>query len=97
MLLEDVEGLMGKYVEVEITSAGKHYLMASLVPGSLENAVQLPEPLAKGAVSGAVQQCAVNTASSSSSLLRRFVPSMLLVLFIAIILRSVHLVQLPER
>lgn len=40
-------------VEVEITSAGKHFLMARLVEDSLTTAPDLPAPLPKGAVSGA--------------------------------------------
>ena len=45
--------LLGKMVEVEIVTAGKHYLMGELVKeGVVQRPQTVPPPLEKGQVSG---------------------------------------------
>ena len=54
VLVPKDENLMGKMFEVDITSAGKHYLMAELVrDGQVRRPESVPAPLSKGQVSGA--------------------------------------------
>jgi len=44
---------MGRMIEVDITSAGKHYLMSQLtLGGSVTRPSNVPPPLIKGRVSG---------------------------------------------
>lgn len=53
VLVPKLAGLMGKLVEVDITSSGKHYLMGSLVEGAEAlRPTDVPLPLDKGQVSG---------------------------------------------
>ena len=62
MLVPKDESLMGKMVEVDIVSAGKHYLMARLVHDSfVRRPCNVPAPLTKGQVSG-LQVCDVTVA-----------------------------------
>lgn len=50
MLVPKDEGLLGKLVEVVITSAGKHYLKCSVLRNV--QSLNVPSPLPKGQISG---------------------------------------------
>ena len=53
VLVPKDEMLLGKMVEVEIVSAGKHYLMGELVKeAKVQRPLDVPPPLEKGQVSG---------------------------------------------
>ena len=54
VLVPKDDNLMGKMVEVKITSSGKHYLMGELVEHSeVRRPATVPAPLSRGQVSGA--------------------------------------------
>lgn len=91
VLVPKDENLMGKCVDVEITSAGKHYLKCRLLSmtGVHRPAVPLPQP--KGQVSGAIPMKEVVMESSSTSQRERIlVTSAILILIVAILIRSFY-------
>ena len=56
VLVPKDDNLMGKMVEVDITSSGKHYLMSELVTETqVKRPENVPPPLKKGQVSGTTQ------------------------------------------
>ena len=88
---KDEGDLMGKMFEVEITSAGKHFLVGRVLNDCDVSSPGLVEPLPKGAVSGFKPnstQRQTDKNMESSHIWLRFT---FLVLFVAILIRVSYL------
>lgn len=82
---------MGKMLEVEIISAGKHFLVGRVVKDSDVSSPGLVEPLPKGVVSGIAANCTQSRTDKRVESNRIWLNIALVVLFVAVLMRICQL------
>ena len=88
MLVHKDEGdLMGKMFEVEITSAGKHFMVGRVVKDGDVSSPGLVEPLPKGVVSGVPQHNISRQSGSKQEKFQFLLKMTLVVLLVAVLVR----------